>query len=500
MGKIQTINKGHSTWQIIRQIKIQLVIFVLWFLVLALGPSPAYADDARLDTNTLGDSNTAEQVIQQGEKINSIAITERVADSAIAARIGKILETSEWFDSLKVSVMEGIVILEGTTAKKEYRQWAETIATRTQGVVAVINKLILTPGSESSLTPVIDEGRDFVNRSIAALPIILSSLLVLIVSLFIAKTISRLSYRVFSQRIESTMLRRLIARISAVPFLIIGIYIILNITGLGALAATVIGGTGLLGLIIGFAFRDIMENFLASILISIQRPFRLGDTIKVLNFVGVVQAVTTRGTIIMTLEGNHVQIPNTTIYKEAIVNLTANPNIRLDFTVGIGYDASIAKAQAIALQILLDHPAVLNHPESWVLAESLSASTVILRLYFWVDSKTHNILKVRSAVIRIVKSAFMQHNISMPDDAREVIFPQGIHITQSATETSETMQKSITRERKFDITEKTISPGNNNSDTSACTTAEGELTTDVPMIKEQANHSSLGEKSENLLK
>ena len=73
-----------------------------------------------------------------------------------------------------------------------------------------------------------------------------------------------------------------------------GIYLILNITGLNNLAATVIGGTGLLGLIIGFAFRDIAEIFLASILISLQRPFRLGDTIEVLNFIGVVQAVTTR--------------------------------------------------------------------------------------------------------------------------------------------------------------------------------------------------------------
>src|SRR5690606_3279323 len=129
--------------------------------------------------------------------------------------------------------------------------------------------------------------------------------------------------------------------IVAAPVLLIGIYLVLRITGLTKIAATVVGGTGLIGLILGFAFRDIVENFLASVLISIQRPFRLGETIQVLNFTGVVQAVTTRGTVLMTLEGNHVQIPNTTIYKEAIVNLSANPNIRMDFMVGIGYDASI---------------------------------------------------------------------------------------------------------------------------------------------------------------
>src|SRR5690606_37970753 len=135
----------------------------------------------------------------------------------------------------------------------------------------------------------------------------------------------------------------------------LGLYLVLKVSGLTRLAVTVLGGTGLMGLVLGFAFRDIAENFLASILISMQNPFASGDLIEVAGHTGFVQSVNTRSTLLITLEGNHVQIPNATIYKETITNFTAIPNARFDFLVGIGYDDSLTLAQSVALQVLLDH-------------------------------------------------------------------------------------------------------------------------------------------------
>lgn len=79
--------------------------------------------------------------------------------------------------------------------------------------------------------------------------------------------------------------------------------------------------------------------------------------------------------------------------------------------------------------MLANHPAVLQDPEPSVLVESLGASAVILRVYFWLNGREHSWLKVRSSVIRLVKRAFQEHGITMPDDAREVIFPQGVPVT-----------------------------------------------------------------------
>lgn len=240
--------------------------------------------------------------------------------------------------------------------------------------------------------------------------------------------ISRSTMALLQQRLENHLLRRVAAKAAAVPVLLVGFYIALRVAGLTGLAVTVLGGTGLIGLVIGFAFRDIAENFLASLMISIQSPFAHGDRIAVAGHEGFVQSVNTRSTLLMTLEGNHVQIPNATIYKETIINYTANPNTRFDFTVGIGYDDTIEEAQSIARSVLADQVGLVDDPEPWVLVEALGASTVNLRIYFWVDTGHFNGLKVRSAVIRRVKQAFDGAGISMPDEAREVVFPGGVPV------------------------------------------------------------------------
>jgi len=160
-----------------------------------------------------------------------------------------------------------------------------------------------------------------------------------------------------------------------------------------------------------------------------QRPFETGDLVEIASVTGYVQQLNVRTTILMTLDGNLVQIPNATVYKSTLRNFTTNANRREDFVVGIGYDDSITDAQEIARRVLADHPAVLNDPEPSVLVDSLGDATVKLRVYFWLNGCEHSWLKVRSSVIRLVKRAFQAHGISMPDEAREVVFPQGIPIT-----------------------------------------------------------------------
>jgi hypothetical protein len=169
-----------------------------------------------------------------------------------------------------------------------------------------------------------------------------------------------------------------------------GLYLVLRIAGLTQLALTVVGGTGLIGLVLGIAFRDITENFLASLFLSLQQPFREGDLVEVANVTGYVQRLTSRTTVLMTLDGNQVQVPNSTVFKSTIRNFTSNPNRRDDFIVGIGYDDSIPFAQEVALKVLAEHPAVLNEPEPLVLVENLGPSTVNLRVYFWLDGGRHS--------------------------------------------------------------------------------------------------------------
>lgn len=168
---------------------------------------------------------------------------------------------------------------------------------------------------------------------------------------------------------------------------------------------------------------------MASIFLSVQRPFETGDLVDITGVTGYVQQLNVRTTILMSLDGNLVQIPNASVYKNNIRNFTTNVHRHENLVVGIGYDESINEAQEIARKVLADHVAVLDDPEPSVLVEDLGTSTINLRVYFWLNGREHSWLKVRSSLIRLIKLAYQQHGISMPDEAREIVFPNGIPVT-----------------------------------------------------------------------
>ncbi|MCB9854481.1 MAG: mechanosensitive ion channel [Phycisphaerales bacterium] len=420
-----------------------------------------------------------------------VAVEPVAEDDAIDARLTEILKATEWFESPEVTVDKGIVFLSGATALQQHKDWAGRLAGRTQDVVGVVNRISVREPPIWDLRPARLELVSIAKEFTRALPLFFLGCVLLIVTWIAAKYASRLSRSAFRRRIKSELLNNVVGYVVALPVFLLGTYLVLRITGLTRLAATVIGGTGLLGLIIGIAFRDIAENFLASILISMRRPFNMGDLIEVAAQKGFVQHVSTRGTLLMTLDGNHVKIPNSTIYKETIVNFTANPNVRMAMIVGIGFDSSIALAQEIALKVLSDHDAVLADPEPLVLVEELGAATVNLRLYFWVDGHKHSAVKVKSAVIRLVKRAFDRRGISMPDEAREVVFPDGIDVR-------------VAHSRKPAASE---TPGENSADESQgaaavepeASAAEGNLDSEADEIRKQAEQSRLPADGENLI-
>jgi len=265
-----------------------------------------------------------------------------------------------------------------------------------------------------------------------------------------------------------------------------GIYIVFHVADLTNVALTILGGTGLLGIVLGIAFRDITENFLASIFLSVQNPFHSGDHVDINGNTGFVQRLTIRATLLMTLDGNHMQIPNSTVYKSSILNYTSNPNQRFSFVIGIGYDASVTSAQDLATKIFEKHPAVLREPEPLVLVDKLASSTINLMFYIWVDGSKHNVLKVKSSVLRQIKTAYIAEGISMPDDARERVFLDGVTI--------QPQKETATSEKKKTVGTPVA------EDSKLITKAEGQLESNDKEILEQARMSRSPEEGDNLLK
>jgi small-conductance mechanosensitive channel len=328
--------------------------------------------------------------------------------------------------------------------------------------------------------------RRLLRQVVLALPGAAFALLVLGATWLLARLVRAGIERMAKTRVRNALLRRVLARASALLVFLLGVYVLLYVSGLTRLAVSVLGGTGLIGLILGIAFRDITENFLASVFLSVQQPFRVDDLIEVAGITGFVQRTTFRTTVLMTLNGNQVQVPNATVYKSVIRNFTSNRNRREDFIVGIGVDAPVSSAQEIALHVLEQHPAVLRNPEPWVLVDSLGSATVQLRVYFWLDGTEHSWLKVRSSVIRLVKRALQDAGISMPDEAREVVFPDGVPVR--VLDANRQAQEPAPR------------PGVcEGESTDAATTAEGQLHSEAAELKRQAEQARPPEEGENLL-
>lgn len=421
-------------------------------------------------------------------KVNVIPVAR---DEEIRQRLQSVLDATDWFTAPEVRVEAGVVFLKGRVASAGLKQWAGDLARNTQDVVAVANLMEVAKPSIWDLGPAWHGLRGLWRDFLRSLPMLFLGLIILGLSVGAGLLAARKTRSLLSHRIQARLLRNVIAGGSGVLVILVGTYIVLRVSGLTQLALTVVGGTGLIGLAVGIAFRDITENFLASIFLSMQRPFETGDLVEVSGVTGYVQQLNVRTTILMALDGNLVQIPNASVYKSNLRNFTTNANRREYFDVGIGYDDSINEAQEIALQVLTDHPAVLSEPEPSVLAESLGKATVNLRVYFWLNGRKHSWLKVRSSVIRLVKRAFQKHGISMPDEAREVVFPQGIPITMLGGQPARTPEAQAKKPLPI--------AGTSREPDVVSTKAEGGLQSEAGVLDEQARQAQPLREGENLL-
>ncbi len=423
-----------------------------------------------------------------GEIAAHVSVSPGVSDSEINQRLVEILTATGRFSNLDVTVRGGVVFLRGGTGNDEDRRWAGELARNTEGVAAVLNHIAVSKPSVWDFQPAMDEIRNLGRGAVRSIPFVVLAVLVFALTILIARFATRGARKLAQNRTTSALLLDVISRGAGFLVILIGLYVVFRVMGLTTVALTVVGGTGVLGIILGIAFRDISENLLASVFLSVQHPFRNGDLVEIEGVTGYVQRLTMRATLLMTLDGNHVQIPNSAVYKGILRNFTSNPNRREDFIVGIGYDDSVPFAQTVALKVLEEHPALLKDPEPWVLVDSLGTTTVNLKIYFWLDGTRHSWLKVRSSVIRLVKRAFQDAGISMPDEARELIFPNGVPVTINQV-----------AERKVDDRKRSGPPPAEPDAEDVATDAEAGLRSEAPEIKEQARTSRSPEEGDDLL-
>jgi small-conductance mechanosensitive channel len=249
---------------------------------------------------------------------------------------------------------------------------------------------------------------------LAALPLLLMALLVIWLAWLVGRWLSRrnLLDRVGSRNPFLRDLARTTVRWAATGA---GLLVALEILDATALVGALLGTAGVLGIALGFAFKDTLENYLAGILMSLRQPFAPRDHVVIDGNEGFVVSMTSRATVLMTPEGNHLRLPNALVFRSVTLNYTRNPSRRFQFDVGIGVNEDLVRAQGIAVEELLRLDGVLHKPPPRAYIAALGDSNVQLRVQGWVDQRRHEFLLVRSEAIRLVKLALEAAEMDMPE-------------------------------------------------------------------------------------
>lgn len=268
-------------------------------------------------------------------------------------------------------------------------------------------------GLIDNLQPAVDLLEQRFHEAVAYLPLIAVAVVILIVFTWLGRWISGWKlpiYRLTDHPFAQDLIRR---AISAVIFLL-GLVLALDVLDAIAVAGAVVGTAGVVGLAVGFAFKDLVENYLASVLLSIRQPFAPNDSVVIDGREGKIVRLTGRATILMTFDGNHLRIPNAQVYKGVILNYSRNPKRRFEFQVSLPLDSDLAEAQRLGIAEMEASEGVLDDPapSSWI--DDVVDGRAVVRLLGWVNQREHDLTKVKSAVIRRVLAAYDDEGYHSP--------------------------------------------------------------------------------------
>ncbi len=194
----------------------------------------------------------------------------------------------------------------------------------------------------------------------------------------------------------------------------IGIMLALTIVVPTLKPGDLIAGLGVSSVAIGFAFKDILQNWLAGVLILLRQPFEIGDQIIVEGFEGTVERIETRATIIRQYDNQRIVVPNSEIYTNAVKVKTANDLIRSQYDVGIGYGDDIGEAVEVARKAMQGIEGIDTSKDVDILPWDLAASWVTIRIRWWTDSERASVVHTHARVIKKIKEAMDEARIDMP--------------------------------------------------------------------------------------
>lgn len=324
------------------------------------------------------------------------------------------LERVEGLEDPGVAIEDGVVTITGVADDPDVIDRAAEAVRAVPGVGEVRNEITLTDDYGDRVRGAASRVSHRYARLLSIVPLIPVAVAVVLLALGIAWLVGRWAWP-FGLLTANPFLRSIAQRLAQTVVVIIGVLLALELLDATALVGGVLGAAGVAGIAIGFAFRDLIENYIASVLLSVRQPFRPKDHVIIDGHEGLVTSMNSRTTVLTTFDGNIVRIPNAVVFKTALINYTADPRRRFSFDIGIGYDVDLAQAVSVGAGVVGSTPGVMADPGPFAIITKLGDSSITLQLFGWVDQSRNDFGKVRSVAMQRVKAEFDRLDIDMPE-------------------------------------------------------------------------------------
>jgi small-conductance mechanosensitive channel len=260
------------------------------------------------------------------------------------------------------------------------------------------------------------------NFFLSRLPYIVFAVIVFALFLLTARILSAAINAAGKRTRLDVTLADLLGRLASFLITILGIFVAAAIIFPAFKPGDLVAGLGITSVAIGFAFKDVLQNFFAGILILWRKPFLVGDQLRFKEYEGAIEEITVRSTRLRTFDGERAVIPNGDIYANAVLVKTAYEKRRVKFLVGIGYLDDIEAGRNAIRNVLDNCPGVMPDPGPWIYVSELAPSSVNFIVYFWVESDQANVLEVSDRVATGIKYALDEAGIDMPYPHNVVLF------------------------------------------------------------------------------
>jgi small-conductance mechanosensitive channel len=261
-----------------------------------------------------------------------------------------------------------------------------------------------------------------VNGFISMLPNLVLALIVFTISCLIARWAKSLIVGFYRRRGRHENLGLVMGRVIQATLILLNLMIALSIVLPSFHARDLIQVLGISGVAIGFAFREILQNFLAGILILLAEPFRVGDEIRAGGLNGFVQEIQARATLLKTSDGFLVVIPNSNIYTEKLTVLNAYDVRRTSLDVSVGFRENLEEVRRLMVEAIHDVDGALREPQPSAICVGIGANSVTVQARWWTDSKRNDDVAVKDRIIPAIKERLLENGIEIAYPTHQVLF------------------------------------------------------------------------------